>query len=46
MFAERVLFRRPPVLEAETVLQANIQDGAFPDRRLRQRTPSAALKAH
>ena len=46
MFAERVLFRRPPVFEAETVLQANIRSGAFPDRRLRQRPPRAALEAH
>ena len=46
MFADRVLFRRPPVFEAETALQANIRDAVFPDRRLRQRAPPAALEAH
>ena len=46
MFAERVLFRRPAVFEAKTALQANIRDSTFPDRRLRQRAPPAALAAH
>ena len=46
MFAERVLFRRPAVFEAKTALEANIRDSVFPDRRLRQRAPPAALEAH
>ena len=46
MFAERVLFRRPAVFVAKTALQANIRDSTFPDRRLRQRAPPAALGAH
>ena len=46
MFAERVLFRRPAVFVAKTALQANIRDSTFPDRRLQQRAPPAALGAH
>ena len=46
VFSERVLFRRPPVFEAETVLQDHIRSGAFPDRRLRPRPQRPALDAH
>ena len=46
LFAERVLFRRPPVFEAATVLQDHIRNGVFPNRRLRQRPQPPALEAH
>ena len=46
LFAERVLFRRPPVFEAATVLQDHIRNGVFPNRRLRQRPQAPALEAH
>ena len=46
LFAERVLFRRPPIFEAASVLQDHIRNGIFPNRRLRQRPPAPALEAH
>ena len=46
LFAERVLFRRPSVFEAATVLQDHIRNGVFPNRRLRQRPQPPALEAH
>ena len=46
LFAERVLFRRPPLFEAATVLQDHIRNGVFPNRRLRQRPQAPALEAH
>ena len=46
LFAERVLFRRPPIFEAASVLQDHIRNGNFPQRRLRQRPPAPALEAH
>ena len=46
LFAERVLFRRPPIFEAASVLQDHIRNGVFPNRRLRQRPQAPALEAH
>ena len=46
LFAERALFRRPPVFEAATVLRDHIRNGVFPNRRLRQRPQPPALEAH
>ena len=46
LFAERVLFRRPPMFEAATVLQDHIRNGIFPNRRLRQRPQAPAFEAH
>ena len=46
LFAERVLFRRPSIFEAASVLQDHIRNGIFPNRRLRQRPPAPALEAH
>ena len=46
LFAERVLFRRPPIFEAATVLQDHLRNGVFPNRRLRQRPQAPALEAH
>ena len=46
LFAERVLFRRPPMFEAATVLQDHIRNGVFPNRRLRQRPQAPAFEAH
>ena len=46
LFAERVLFRKPPIFEAASVLQDHIRNGNFPQRRLRQRPPAPAVEAH
>ena len=46
LLAERVLFRKPPIFEAASVLQDHIRKGIFPNRRLRQRPPAPAVEAH
>ena len=46
LFAERVLFRKPPMFEPLTVLQDHIRNGLFPNRRLRTRPQAPAIEAH
>ena len=46
LFAERVLFRKPPIFEAASVLQDHIRNGNLTQRRLRQRPPAPAVEAH
>ena len=45
-FAERVLFQQPAVYVAGHVLQTNLWERNFPNRRVRKRVPPADLDEH